>query len=148
MRDYWLTATSARATATMSILAPDPYCFIDAHRLVPTEKINPLSPYSMTNLGLRISLALNYDPNRPLPLSAIVVAALNCHIEGDYFHVVALHLRHVGLNQFVRCTLKDSPYRIETQILSDFNMQEIFIRNIYKEVEMISTSYRHRAFIL
>ncbi|PMD49023.1 HET-domain-containing protein [Hyaloscypha variabilis F] len=136
------------ATATMSILAPDPYCFINERRLEPTKKINPSPPYSMTNIGLRISLPLFYKTGWPLPLSTIVVAALNCHIEGDYFQVAALHLRYVGSNQFLRCTVVDSLYLVRTDFLSNFTTKEIFIRNDYEEVEIIDTHYRRRAFIL
>ncbi|KAE9376416.1 HET-domain-containing protein, partial [Stipitochalara longipes BDJ] len=80
---------------TSSVLAPSPDCFADSSNLVPTEKINPLSPYTMTNMGLRIFLPLSHDFNG-------VTAALNCHIEYDYFHVVTLPLLHLGSNQFVR----------------------------------------------
>jgi hypothetical protein len=143
------------------VLAPSPAYFVEWRDLIPIEKTNQLAPYSMTNIGLRISLPLGYDPDQASlnkakersdfffhspgrKASEVVMAALNCRNEGDFFHVIALPLHHVGSKQFIRQPQR-CPTTLPTSILSSYSLQEIFIRD--KAVER-GNADRHLAFIL
>ncbi|KAE9378816.1 HET-domain-containing protein [Stipitochalara longipes BDJ] len=122
------------------VLAPSPAYFVESRDLIPIENTNQLAPYSMTNIGLRISLPLDYELT---PTAEVVMAALNCRNESDFFHVIALPLHHVGSKQFIRQPQR-SPTTLRTSILSRYSLQEIFIRD--KAVESVNAD-RHLAFI-
>lgn len=95
----------------------------------------------MTNIGLRITLPLSYDfrPTSRNWLSKFVTtppkkpkvpkAILRCHKEGDFFHLVAIPLLHLGLNQFIRHPEETLSF-LPIKTLPEFIEQEIFIKNL------------------
>jgi hypothetical protein len=125
-------------------------------------------PYSMTNIGLHISLPLNIrlEPrvlkkvtsgvskylfgtlsSNSAPKTVGVFAALNCHEEGDYFHALALPLVRVGHMQFVR-DLKRRLQLLQTAHISAHIVQEVFIENEPIERYSFGRRNRHLGFIL
>jgi hypothetical protein len=123
-----------------SLLAQSPADFIDSRDLVPFGGYDSATPYSMTNIALRISLPLEYDLN-PTKFSrrisnllvrgdipGIIRAPLKCRKANDFFNVLAIPLQHLGSKQFRRC-----PYYgvslLPTTNLTRYIEQDIFIRN-------------------
>lgn len=75
----------------------------------------------MTNIGLQISLPLMINA------STIVWAALNCRIDGDFFHVLGLPLEKVGVKQYVR-RINMNPIHLSMESLSSYVIEDIFIQ--------------------
>jgi hypothetical protein len=141
------------------VLAYSPDDFINSRNLIPL-KFDLATPYSMTNIGLRISLPLIDDSLhsrlRKLGVSRHVVnilpqvpeevamAALNCRKDGDFFHFLALPLWNIGRHHYVRHP-KKHPVLLPMTVLDLYENREIFIQNEIQQA--LGSSNRHLALI-
>lgn len=124
-----------RTSSWYGVLAPSPTHFIKSHDLIPQYNYQH-GPYSITNLGLKIVLPLEHDFRCKIGLSEVIFgtskhqefthAVLSCTKEGDHLRTVAIPLRHIHSNQFVRCPNEHITY-VSNRASWGFIQQEIYI---------------------
>ncbi|KAL8709015.1 MAG: hypothetical protein Q9220_006224 [cf. Caloplaca sp. 1 TL-2023] len=83
---------------THSLLAPSPDAFADSYNIVPIPGSRATTPFSLTQLGLRIQLDLNRDENDHH------AALLNC-MDRKSKTRIGVHLVSLGKNRFTRTQL-------------------------------------------
>lgn len=173
-------------TDSADVLASDPKDFTEAKHLLPYTSDDPISPYSMTHRGLRICLRIfrlneiSADSEDDLreslrPLRSpvmiwsgdndLVWAILKCYIDHDYHHDVAIPLRHVTADIYVRdtstsvalvptaysssCTLEKEIYIRNSRVLSVSNSVQrrfgFLFRRLPKDIQISPTSYPNEA---
>lgn len=155
----WESMEFSTDGSVMDVLASDPKDFSESSGLVPFAPEDRVVPYTMTHRGLRIWLQLIVPDDsgrlpgavRPLrsPImiwssQGLVWAILRCHMAYDFHHIVAIPLRHLSADMYVRDTSTNVALISSDTILdtSQTSIQEIYIRN--SRVSSISSTIRRR----
>lgn len=159
----WESSDYSSESSSANVLASDPKDFIEAKHLVPYASDDPVIPYVMTHRGLRTTLpiisfkSMNDDGARVRvrdlfrPLRSPVLlwsgydllwAIIRCHIDHDFYHSIAIPLRHLTANVFIRVP-DTNVVRIPSAKLPPWiSTREIYIQNNF--IPAVTNSVRRR----
>jgi Heterokaryon incompatibility protein (HET) len=110
--------------AVHGLLARSPAAFADSYDIVPIRSPGPTSPFTLTQLGLRIQLQLAQDTR-----SSLHTALLNCmdRTTGDR---IGVHLISLGENRFLRTKLDQfarTQHKRMVSVLTPFEARTIYV---------------------